>query len=75
MSLETDVGYAVNKMVAKIKERIEENLKLAVGKQMLTIEEQKIPGIAKLMKESVDQGFVQGTELLSNTLRAYSSKK
>ena len=75
MSLETDVGYAVNKMVAKIKERIEENLKLAVGNKMLTLEEQKIPGITELMKKSVDQGFVQGAELLSNTLRAYNRKK
>ena len=75
MSLETDVGYAINKMVSTIKERIEENLKLAVGNKMLTLEEQKIPGIAKLMKESVDQGFIQGTELLTNTLRAYSNKK
>jgi len=72
MSLESDVSYSVKVLVNKIKAQVQINLNKAVEQGHLTLEEGKVEGVNRLIQNTVDQAFVEGSELLTNTLRAHS---
>jgi|ETNvirnome_6_100_1030635.scaffolds.fasta_scaffold90685_2 hypothetical protein len=75
MSLENDVSYSVKVLVDKIKAQVQTNLNKAVQQGHLTLEDAKVEGVTRLVHNSVDQAFTEGSELLTNTLRAYSKNK
>ena len=72
MSMHTDVTYSVKMMIEGLKPLIEKNLNTAVRNNMLTIDQEKIPGIVKLVQDTIDQGFVEGSDQLINTLNHYA---
>ena len=74
MSLQSDVTYSVKMLVENIKPLIETNLRRAVRNEMLTLDESKIPGITKLVHDTIDQGFVEGSDMLVNSLKRYADK-
>ena len=74
MSMHTDVTYSVKMMIEGLKPLIEKNLNTAVRNNMLTIDQEKIPWIVKLVQDTIDQGFVEGSDQLINTLKRYSKK-
>ena len=71
MSLERDVSYSVKTLVDAIKSTVQNNLNEAVQKGMLTLEDNKVEGVNRLVQNSIDQAFSTGTELLTNTLSSY----
>tara|TARA_Y100001938_G_C7788875_1_gene281539 strand:+ start:13 stop:240 length:228 start_codon:yes stop_codon:yes gene_type:complete len=75
MSLESDVSYSVKSLVDTIKATVNSNLKKAVQNGQLTLEEEKIVGVSLLVQNSIDQAFIEGSDLLTNTLRAHSKNK
>ena len=72
MSMHSDVTYAVREMIKAIKIQFEKNINSACQNGQLTLEDEKIPGICQLVNDSVDQAFMEESERLVNTLRAYS---
>ena len=72
MSLQSDVSYGVKMMIEGIKPLVEKNLREAVSNKMLTLEEEKIPGITKLIHDTIDQGFIEGSDLLVNVIKRHS---
>ena len=68
MSLEKDVSFSVKTLVDNIKATVQNNLNEAVQKGMITLEDNKVEGVNRLVQSSIDQAFVTGTELLTNTL-------
>tara|TARA_R110002124_G_scaffold266942_1_gene433985 strand:- start:122 stop:340 length:219 start_codon:yes stop_codon:yes gene_type:complete len=70
--MQTDITYSVKVMVDSMKPLIEKNLNTAVRNNMLTIDEDKIPGIVKLVQDTIDQGFIEGSDQLINTLNHYA---
>ena len=72
MSMHTDVTYSVKMMIEGLKPLIEKNLNTAVRNNMLTIDQEKIPGIVKLVQDTIDQGFIEGSDQLINTLNHYA---
>lgn len=72
MSMQNDVTHSVKMLIEGIKPLVEKNIKTAVRQNMLTIDEQKIPGICRLINDTIDQGLVEGSDLLINTLKQYS---
>ncbi len=72
MSLQNDVTYSVKAIIEEIKAQIERNFNSAVNNNMLTIDNEKIPGICKLANDSVDQAFIEKSDLLINALRRHS---
>ena len=74
MSLQSDVSYGVKMMIEGIKPLVEKNLREAVSNKMLTLDEEKIPGITKLVHDTIDQGFIEGSDLLVNVI-VFSSRK
>ena len=75
MSLESDVSYSVKSLVDTIKATVNSNLKKAVQNGQLTLEEERIVGVSLLVQNSIDQAFIEGSDLLTNTLRAHSKNK
>jgi hypothetical protein len=75
MSLESDVSYSVKSLVDTIKATVNSNLRKAVQNGQLTLEQEKIEGVSLLVQNSIDQAFIEGTDLLTNTLRAHSKNK
>ena len=43
-----------------------------MNNNMLTIDKEKIPGICKLANDSIDQAFIEKSDLLINALRRHS---
>ena len=74
MSLESDVSYSVKVLVDQIKSTVQNNLKEAARAGMITLDEGKVEGVTRLVHNSVDQAFIQGSELLRNTLRAHTKE-
>ena len=74
MSLQSDITYSVKQLTQEIKVQIERNLISAVANNMLTIDQEKIPGICKLANDSIDQALMEKSDLLINTIKAYSKK-
>ena len=74
MSLQSDITYSVKQLMQEIKVQIERNLISAVANNMLTIDQEKIPGICKLANDSIDQALMEKSDLLINTIKAYSKK-
>ena len=74
MSLQSDITYSVKQLTQEMKVQIERNLVMAVANNMLTIEQEKIPGICKLANDSIDQALMEKSDLLINTIKAYSKK-
>jgi hypothetical protein len=72
MSLQSDVSYGVKMMIEGIKPLVEKNLREAVSNKMLTLDEEKIPGITKLIHDTIDQGFIEGSDLLVNVIKRHS---
>jgi|TARA_R110000824_G_scaffold152104_5_gene323184 hypothetical protein len=72
MSLEKDVSFSVKTLVDNIKATVQNNLNEAVQKGMITLEDNKVEGVNRLVQSSIDQAFVTGTELLTNTLSSYT---
>ena len=72
MSLQSDVSYGVKMMIEGIKPLVEKNLREAVSNKMLTLDEEKIPGITKLVHDTIDQGFIEGSDLLVNVIKRHS---
>jgi len=70
--MQNDVTHSVKMLIEGIKPLVEKNIKTAVRQNMLTIDEQKIPGICRLINDTIDQGLVEGSDLLINTLKQYS---
>jgi len=70
--MQNDVTHSVKVLIEGIKPLVEKNIKTAVRQNMLTIDEQKIPGICRLINDTIDQGLVEGSDLLINTLKQYS---
>ena len=74
MSLQSDITYSVKQLTQEMKVQIERNLVMAVASKMLTIDQEKIPGICKLANDSIDQALMEKSDLLINTIKAYSKK-
>ena len=74
MSLQSDITYSVKQLTQEMKVQIERNLVMAVASKMLTIDQEKIPGICKLANDSIDQALMEKSDLLVNTIKAYSKK-
>ena len=74
MSLQSDITYSVKQLTQEIKVQIERNLITAVANNMLTIDQERIPGICKLANDSIDQALMEKSDLLVNTIKAYSKK-
>ena len=72
MSLQSDVTYSVKSIIEEVKAQIERNLNTAVNNNMLTVDKEKIPGICKLACDSVDQAFIEKSDLLINALARHS---
>ena len=72
MSLQSDVSYGVKMLIEGIKPLVEKNLREAVSNKMLTLDEEKIPGITKLIHDTIDQGFIEGSDLLVNVIKRHS---
>jgi len=70
--MQNDVTHSVKMLIEGIKPLVEKNIKTAVRQNMLTIDEQKIPGICRLINDTIDHGLVEGSDLLINTLKQYS---
>ena len=65
-------GYASIEIVDKQNDLITlKALNEAVQKGMLTLEDNKVEGVNRLVQNSIDQAFTTGTELLTNTLSSY----
>ena len=75
MSTEADVMVGVRRMLERVKQTLRENLSNAVNNGHITIEPEKLPGLNQIVEGAVDQGFIEGSELLTNTLQAYSKRK
>mgnify|MGYP005996234133 CR=1 FL=1 len=75
MSLESDISYSVKSLVDTIKATVNSNLRKAVQNGQLTLEQEKIEGVSLLVQNSIDQAFIEGTDLLTNTLRVHSKNK
>ena len=74
MSLETDTMEGVRRLISEIKAGYEKNLKAAVSKNMITVDPEKIPGLTRLMSDSVDQALSNGSDYLLNVLKYHSDK-
>ncbi len=74
MSMSRDVTTAVRQITDAIKKHFEQNINAAVRDQMITLESDKIPGICQIANASVDQGLLEGSTLLTNTIQAYSKR-
>ena len=74
MSLQSDITYSVKQLMQEIKVQIERNLISAVANNMLTIDQEKIPGICKLANDSIDQALMEKSDLLVNAIKAHSKK-
>jgi len=74
MSLQSDITYSVKQLTQEIKVQIERNLITAVANNMLTIDQERIPGICKLANDSIDQALMEKSDLLVNTIKAHSKK-
>tara|TARA_Y100001938_G_C8085864_1_gene431983 strand:- start:1101 stop:1322 length:222 start_codon:yes stop_codon:yes gene_type:complete len=72
MSLQSDITYSVKQIIEEVKAQIERNLHTAVNNDMLTLDRDKIPGICKLASDSVDQAFVEKSDLLVNAISRHS---
>ncbi len=75
MSTEADIMVGVRRMLESVKNTLKSNLANAVNNGHITIDSDKLPGLNQILDEAVDQGFIEGSELLSNTLQAYSRRK
>ncbi len=75
MSTEADVMVGVRRMLERVKQTLRENLSNAVSNGHITIDPEKLPGLNQIVEGAVDQGFIEGSELLTNTLQAYSKRK
>ena len=74
MSLETDTMEGVRRLISEIKSGYERNLKTAVSKNMITVDPEKIPGLTRLMSDTVDQALTNGSDYLLNVLKYHSKK-
>ena len=72
MSLQSDVSYGVKMMIEGIKPLVEKNLREAVNNKMLTLDEEKIPGITRLVHDTIDQGFIEGSDLIVNVIKRHT---
>jgi len=59
-------------MIEGIKPLVEKNLRIAVRAKSLTIDEGRIPGITKLVHDTIDQGFIEGSDLLINAIKRHT---
>jgi hypothetical protein len=72
MSLQSDVSYGVKMLIEGIKPLVEKNLREAVNNKMLTLDEEKIPGITRLVHDTIDQGFIEGSDLIVNVIKRHT---
>jgi hypothetical protein len=72
MSAENDVIYSVKMVTSKMKLQVKNNITRAVQSNMLTVDEEKIAGICKIVNDAMDQAFNENAESITNTVRAYA---
>tara|TARA_B100000424_G_C22853838_1_gene455237 strand:- start:465 stop:710 length:246 start_codon:yes stop_codon:yes gene_type:complete len=72
MSLEVDVMFAVRKFCDDLKMRLDNNLSRAVDMKMISIEREKVPGLAKIFSDTVDQSLVEDTTVVQNVCQRHS---
>ena len=75
MSMQTDVTAGVKQLVGTIKLQIEKNLSEATRRNMISIDNNKIPGLTKIINDAIDQGFVEGSDMFINALNAHAKNK
>tara|TARA_Y100000592_G_C5469465_1_gene318569 strand:- start:1137 stop:1364 length:228 start_codon:yes stop_codon:yes gene_type:complete len=75
MSLQNDAMQGVRQMTDRLKINFEKNLKTACERGWLTLNEDKLPGLCKILDDTVDQTISSDTDYLQNVLRAYSRQK
>ncbi len=75
MSLEIDVMQGVKKVLDQSKLLFEKNLRTAISRNMLTVDHDKIPGICKLMSDTLDQSMSNESDYLVNALAAHNKNK
>ena len=72
MSLEVDVMFAVRKFCDDLKARLDKNISRAVSNEMITIDEEKVPGLSKLFSDTVDQSLSEDTTVIQNVCQRHS---
>jgi len=73
--MQTDVTAGVKQLVGTIKLQIEKNLSEATRRNMISIDNNKIPGLTKIINDAIDQGFVEGSDMFINALNAHAKNK
>lgn len=74
MSFENEINSSVKGMVESIKNTVMENIVHVVRKGDLTIDENKLPGLDKIIRESVDQAFANSSFVFLKVVSKYSEK-
>ena len=72
MSFERDININVRAIVDSIKNTVMNNIVHAVRTKQLTIEENKLNGIDRIVRDAVDQAVVNSSHGLNETLRKFT---
>lgn len=68
MSFESDVSVAVSRMFQHTKRIITKNLIKSVKDGNITIDINKVPGLTKIIEQSIDEGFRSSGQELNKVL-------
>lgn len=74
MSFETEVMRDIKGLSESIKATIMENVVRAVRSGKYTIEDNKLPGLDKIVRDSVDQTLANSSRNITETLKKYSKQ-
>jgi len=74
MSFESDINTNVKVIVESIKTTILQNLVHLIRQGDLTIDEEKLPGLDKIIRDSTDQAFVNSSTGLNQVLALYTKQ-
>lgn len=74
MSFESEIMRDVKGLVENVKSTIMNNLIKVIREGKLTIEDNKLPGLDKIIRDSVDQAFANSSKTLNERLSKYSTQ-
>ncbi len=71
MSAENDVLQSAKLISSKMKLQVKSNLTRAVRQNMLTIDQEKVAGICRIVDDAIDQAFNENAESIANAVKAH----
>jgi len=72
MSAESDVIHSVKLVSSKMKLQVKSNLTKAIQRNMLSVEQEKLPGICMIVEDAIDQAFNENAATIVNAVKAHT---